>query len=217
MDNQINLKEIEKRAFRSTYQDGLWDIYYGLIVVFMAVFLDRPEEGFTSLNIFLMLAVFLTAYALFFLAKRFITTPRLGQVKFGEGRKKRNKIFAIVMSAFIFCQAVLLGITTLGWLNPAFGERLSTLIGGRSNEFLLVSLIASSIVGVGMLLSAYFSEFLRGYYIAILMALAVFLVLFFDQPIFPVIIGVLIILPGVMFLIRFLRRYPLTKSEVSNG
>ncbi len=217
MNAQINLKEIEKRAFRSTYQDGLWDIYYGLIVVFMAVFLNRPEEGFSPLNIFLMLAGFVTAFVLFFLAKRFITTPRLGQVKFGDVRKKRTKIFAWVMGAFIFCQVILLGITTMGWLSPAFGERLSALIGGQSNEFLFVSLIASFIVGTGMLMSAYFSEFERGYYIAILMALAVFLMLFFQQPIFPAIIGALIILPGIMLLVRFLRQYPLHPSEAAHG
>jgi hypothetical protein len=217
MENQINLKEIEKRAFRSTYQDGLWDIYYGLIVVFMAIFLDRPEEGFTSLNIILMLIGFAAAYGLFFLAKRFITSPRLGQVKFGGVRKKRNKIFAWVMGSFIFCQVILLGITTLGWLNPAFGERLSALIGGHSNEYLFVSLIGSCIVGIGMLVSAYFSEFLRGYYIAILMALAVFLMLFYDQPVFPAIIGALIIIPGVMLLVRFLRQYPLHPAEVTHG
>ena len=33
MSTQLNLKEIERKAFRSTYQDGLWDIHLGLIFV----------------------------------------------------------------------------------------------------------------------------------------------------------------------------------------
>ena len=44
---QINLKEIERKAFRSTYQDGLWDIYFGLIVVGMSIFIYRPPEGYS--------------------------------------------------------------------------------------------------------------------------------------------------------------------------
>ena len=27
MNTQLNLKELERKAFRSTYQDGLWDLY----------------------------------------------------------------------------------------------------------------------------------------------------------------------------------------------
>ena len=33
MSTSINLKEIERKAFRTTYQDGLWDMYFGLVVV----------------------------------------------------------------------------------------------------------------------------------------------------------------------------------------
>ena len=36
MTNQINLKEIERKAFRSTFQDGLRDMHYGLIVICMS-------------------------------------------------------------------------------------------------------------------------------------------------------------------------------------
>ena len=42
--NQINLKELERKAFRSTYQDGLWDMYFGLIVICMSFFLYKPTN-----------------------------------------------------------------------------------------------------------------------------------------------------------------------------
>jgi hypothetical protein len=38
MTTKLDLKEIEKRAFLSTYQDGIWDIYYGLIVICVTFF-----------------------------------------------------------------------------------------------------------------------------------------------------------------------------------
>ena len=43
MSTHLNLKEIERKAFRSTYEDGLWDIYFGLIVICMSIFIYRPE------------------------------------------------------------------------------------------------------------------------------------------------------------------------------
>ena len=32
MTGDVNLKELEKKAFKSTFQDGLWDIQLGLNV-----------------------------------------------------------------------------------------------------------------------------------------------------------------------------------------
>lgn len=213
MNTSLNLKEIEKRAFRSTYQDGLWDIYYGLIVICMAVFMDRPEEGYGWTNIALMAGSFLIAWFLFRMGKKFITIPRLGQVVFGEARKQKKRTMSIVLGIFVACQFILLLVTAFGWLNPPFGRRLGSLLDGK-NELLLVSTIGSLIVCVGMSVTAYFSDFPRGFYIAILMALAVFLILYFDQPIFPALIGVLIVLPGIWLLIRFLKQYPRSREEV---
>lgn len=30
---KIELKEIEKKAYKSVFQDGLWDIYFGILVL----------------------------------------------------------------------------------------------------------------------------------------------------------------------------------------
>jgi hypothetical protein len=72
----------------------------------------------------------------------------------------------------------------------------------------VVALIGSSIVGTSMIVVAYFSDFPRGYYIAILMALAVFLMIYTNEPIYAVVIGLLIIIPGLVLFVRFLKKYP---------
>jgi hypothetical protein len=41
MSTQHDLKEIERKAFRTTYRYGLWDMYMGLVVVCMAFFIFR--------------------------------------------------------------------------------------------------------------------------------------------------------------------------------
>ena len=114
--NQINLKELERKAFRSTYQDGLWDMYFGLIIISMSIFFFRPATGYSPLNILLMLASMVVAYVLFWAGKRFIILPRMGQVKFGDKRAKRKKTMMLVLGVVVFIQAALLVIQFV----PAF-------------------------------------------------------------------------------------------------
>ena len=45
MNTQLSLKEVERKAFRATYQDGLWDLYFGLIVICMSIFVYRRQAG----------------------------------------------------------------------------------------------------------------------------------------------------------------------------
>jgi len=37
MSQTINLKELERKAWRSVFQDGLWDIFLGLLLLAMAI------------------------------------------------------------------------------------------------------------------------------------------------------------------------------------
>src|SRR4030043_2365638 len=99
--NQINLKELERKAFRSTYQDGLWELYFVLIVICMSIFFYRPATGYSPLDILLMLASMVVAYTLFWAGKRFITLPRIGQVKFGEKRARQKKTMILVLGVVV--------------------------------------------------------------------------------------------------------------------
>jgi hypothetical protein len=76
-----------------------------------------------------------------------------------------------------------------------------------------VATIGSLFVGPSIILIAYFIDFLRGYYIAVMMAIAVFLAIYLNQPIYPIIIGSLIVVPGVVLFLRFLHKYPLDKEK----
>ena len=205
----ITLKELERKAFRSTYQDGLWDIYFGLIVICMAIFLHRPATGYSPFNIVLMSISLIGAYALFWAGKRFITLPRMGQVKFGEKRTRRKKTLVLVLGVVVLIQVTFLVIQIVAWRNPGFGDTLNTFLQEKDAMDLAVATIGSLFVGPSMILIAYFMDFPRGYFIAVMMALAVFLMILLNQPVYSIIIGVLIALPGAVLFIRFLQKYPL--------
>ena len=214
--NQINLKELERKAFLSTYQDGLLDMYLGLIVICMSFFLYRPATGYSPLNIVLMLACMAVACALFLAGKKFITLPRMGQVKFGEKRARRKKTMALVLGVVVLIQVAFLGIQSIGWRNPEFGATLNAFLQEKNAMDLAVATLGSLFVGPSMILIAYFMDFLRGYFIAVMIALAVFLMIYLNQPIYAIIIGILIAVPGVVLFLRFLHKYPLHKEKADH-
>jgi hypothetical protein len=216
MSTQLNLKEIERKAFRSTYEDGLWDIYFGLIVICMSIFIYRPASGYSPINIILALLAMSVAYSLFWAAKKYITVPRMGQVKFGDIRRKKRTTMVMFLSFVVLVQVIMLGLTALGWLNPEVGARVNGFLKSQDLMDLTVALIGSLFVVSGMTLTAYFSDFPRGYFIAAMMALAVFLMIYLNQPVYPVLIGALIIIPGAMLFLRFLKKYPLSGETGRN-
>lgn len=215
MPTQLDLKQIERKAFQSTYQDGLWDIYLGLVIAAMGIFVYRPETGYSPINILLAVVLIALANCLLWAGKRFITVPRMGQVRFGEIRKRRNLRLALVVGVLILVQVVVLSLTTLGWLNPQVAAKINKFLLDRDLMGMMVASIGSLFVGTGMLAMAYFNNFQRGFYIALLMSLAIFLMIWLNQPIYALLIGGLTMLPGWVLFVRFLRKYPLPKNEAS--
>jgi hypothetical protein len=217
MSTELNLKEIERKAFRSTYQDGLLDLEFGLVMVCMSIFIYRPASGYSPLNIILAVCAISVANLLFWLGKKFITLPRMGQVRFGPQRTRRKRTLVIVMSAIVLIQVILLALQFLALAKPGSGAILDNLIPERTRMDLLVASIAALIVGPGMFLMAYFTDFLRGYYIALLFSLAVFLMVYLNQPVYPIVIGILVAIPGLVLFIRFLKAYPLPREGMPDA
>lgn len=216
MTNQLNLKELERKAFRATFQDGLWDIYMGLVVIGMGIFIHQTNDEYGPKNIFLMLSAFCLAYLVFWMGKKYVTIPRMGQVVFGSYRRRKKTSLAFALGVFIALQIVIVIFTSLGWINPLWGGKINTWLPIMNLERFGVAIVGALFVGPSMIVMAYFKDFPRGYYIAILMALAVFLMISQNQPIYPFVLGGLIVLPGIILFIRFLGKYPNIRDEVKN-
>jgi hypothetical protein len=216
METPLDLKEIERKAFRSTYQDGLWDMYLGLVVVCMSIFVYRPADGYNVKNIFMVVLMITVASGLYQTCRKYITLPRMGEVRFGEVRKRKKRTLAIILGMFILFQVGLVGLTALGWSNPGIGETWFDNPSVHASSLPIVASLGSLMVGISMLVKAYFSDFPRGYYIALMMALAVFLMIYLNQPVYPIIIGGLIIIPGLVLFLRFLKTYPQHRENASH-
>jgi hypothetical protein len=213
-----DLKNLEKKAFRATHQDGLWDIYMGGVVMSMAILAySEASKAFPLVRFSIFLLGLGAAYLIFWAGKKYITTPRLGQVKFGPQRQRRKRILVMVMSGMVFVQVVILIGTILLWRNPSWASSLGF---GQTNpdlERLIVAVIGAMFVGPSIALIAYFNDFLRGYYIAFIVSLGVFSLIWFGEPLYLISAGLLIMIPGVVLFIRFLSEHPRPPAEVTHG
>ena len=216
MSKNLDLKAIERKAFRSVHQDGLWDIYIGGLLLVLSLMFSVPDSGegeLTTLGL-AMLGVAIV-FAFFQLGKKYITVPRMGQVRFGPERQKRKITLAWIMGAFVLVTLGMFLYSLYVWNAADTGQFVVAI--NPSLERALVASLAALIAGVSMIVTSYFKEFVRGYYIALLMGLGFFFTIFFDMTTPMIVAGALILIPGLVLFVNFLRQHPLPSQEVGHG
>ncbi|MCB9422811.1 MAG: hypothetical protein H6667_23630 [Ardenticatenaceae bacterium] len=210
MNNRIDLKELERQAFRTNFQDGLWDIYLGIFLLMVGASPMLSQSKLAPGWLLVIIAIFAAAAVLAFLgAKKFIVTPRLGVVKYGPARQQKRKKVTLIMSL-----SVLLGLVMLFATRSAIGLAQSWELPGWA--------IIAAIFGVQTVLifslGAYYMDYSRAYLYGWLYALALPITFYLmDAGIF-IPIGALVfaagmILFGLILFIRFLRQTPLPEVE----
>ncbi|MFX0005882.1 MAG: hypothetical protein ACFFA7_10960 [Promethearchaeota archaeon] len=208
----FDLKEIEKKTWRSTLEDGLLDIYFGILVLSIGIgitLVDYLPEPFDSL---LPIMLMIIGLILFLLGKKFITQPRLGKVKFGFKQKSRKLKTVIVLSINAI---ILLIVYIMRLINPALWSIFPVYIQGLITGLLFIT--------VPLCFAAYFLQHPRLYFISILVGISFFLSdlfsIFIPEPFDALIafgiISSVIIFIGMTFLIKFIRKYPRSKEESS--
>ena len=99
MQTPVSLKSAERKAFRTTLADGLWDIFIACIFLQFAIAPLLSE----TLGDFWSSAVFLPVWGLVILAiwltRKYVVSPRIGQATFGVVRKKKLRMFTTIMLA----------------------------------------------------------------------------------------------------------------------
>jgi len=202
--NDLDLKDLEKKAWKSFFDDGLWDIYLGLLLALMGISgafdnTSLSEDQVMMIYLGLMLFVMLA----FWFGKRFIVAPRIGRVKFQA--KKRRKI-GIVLTI-----SVIVGL--VAWWFTAGMTNVSP--EQRTNFKEIFPLVYALNVLIVFSVIAYFTSFERLYYIGILFALPVPI----DQWLYDsydinlgyiafLIPAVIIVGVGIWYFVRFLDNYP---------
>ncbi len=199
MNDTINTKEIERRAYLTYHKDGIVDIYLGFsIVMFSTLFV-----GTEASMMFGGMAGTLALIPIFYReSKKRYTFPRLGYVKFSEKKGRSRNSFMM-----------LLGLGTLSSLMGLWAFYL-----GTKGDFIWVETIIAhwnwflAFLFLGLfLLFGYITDLKRLYYYG----LGSFF-LFASGNFVPVkgvwlvlALGVAMMTTGVVLLQRFKREYPL--------
>jgi hypothetical protein len=105
MEDPLDLEKLESSAFRAYFEDGLFDIFFGLMFILSAV-RSMADDPIFSLTI-------LVAVLVPVLGKRMVTYPRLGQVKFREHREKGLLRVMWVTVVLVIASAVIIGLNSV--------------------------------------------------------------------------------------------------------
>jgi hypothetical protein len=89
METNINLKQLEKKVYTSYHQDGLIEIFIGLVFLLYGIMMVTENTPFIALS--WMPALLILP------AKKMITIPRIGIVRFKSTRKIKITKAAIVL------------------------------------------------------------------------------------------------------------------------
>ena len=204
MTEQLDLKSLEKKAWKSFFDDGLWDIYLGLLLGLMGLSGALDKTALSEDQVMMIyLGLMFLVLAAFWLGKKFITAPRIGRVKFKA--KKRRKISAVLFASVI-----------VGLISWWFAASMTNVSPEQRASFktlfpLIYALNALLVFGA----IAYFTSFERLYFIGLMFALPVPLnqwlydsyEINLDYILFIVPTAIIVAI-GVWYFVRFLKAYP---------
>ena len=213
MEQQIDLKQIERKVWTSFFEDGIWDIYLGLLLMAMAIAALLWDIGTRSGVTLFVIYVCLVgaAFVFFWFGKRFITIPRIGRVNFGpKGRARKRK------TSIVFALSVLVGLALFVIITINIKNTLSSVL--SLDIFVPAVWVANMLVVFS--LAAYFLHFNRLYLIGVMFAIAFPLDIVLKELLhrdltflaFGVPAMVILIMGGVV-LARFLRKYSKSTEE----
>jgi hypothetical protein len=199
MNQKINLKEIERKAYTSYHQDGILEITIASIVLLFAVVMigDMPWLG-----------AFVGFLAVSFYAsmKKLITVPRIGYVKFQPQRAQKMVALTLVLGVVCMVAGMFAFIQTTSsgapdWLLFLIDNYMLTigavvaalfLLGGYA--FKTKRIYAYALLTLVMFVGGHFLSFPLYYYLTVL--------------------GITVLVSGLAMMIRFVNKYPKATETV---
>ena len=205
MNTLLNLKNTEKKAFRTTFEDGIMDLQLGLLLLPAVLInvLKLEDDSKSVMRIALMILIYGAIIAGAYIAKRKITAPRIGQIKPGTKRKRKVRWLRTITILVFLLTVTLVALTV-------FASQFAVqMIAGLP----LVMWVMGGSIFVFFAAMAIFLDVPRYLLYAIPYAFAYELdVVYFQDmfgfPLLTTISMILILAVGLVYFVRFLRKYP---------
>jgi len=205
MDSSIDLKELERKAYRTTFRDGFLDIALGLFLIGSAVaglFQDNKP-----IRLIITALIVLVPLTIFFLGKKKITVPRMGIVRFGPERKARKKKVAVIILSAVILSSILALMAMTNTMPFFLVEHLKGY--GSATAFGLLAFTM-------FLFGGYYNDIPRLYLYGFLFGGSLFLSECYYNKVGIVIhssvwfgvSGLIMLITGITLLTKFIRDYP---------
>ncbi len=186
-ENQIDLSKIEKQTYLAFHQDGLLDLFAGLIIIILGGLMYGGMMQFAGLPGIILL--------LYLPMKQKVTFPRISYINYAPSQKARLTILSIV--------SIIVGLAVLGTNITNYFSFGSVLI---EYMILLTGIALGGIIAAG----AYLVKVKRYYIYALIVALG-FALANFSVGYLPhllLLIGLIMASVGIILLIAFLKNNP---------
>ncbi|MBN1800994.1 MAG: hypothetical protein JW891_05765 [Candidatus Lokiarchaeota archaeon] len=192
--NEFNMKEVKNSLYKSTFSDGMWDIFIGIVFLLVHVI----PYLIPNVSIFL---VYIISFSFLGIIKSRLVDSR-------KGRVELDKIFKSNRSKWVVGLLLAAIILTLFILTSIFGITKGAPI----------SMIMSLFIPVVMVIIAYLVKFTRlyyysmvieGVYIAILLVALTIGEYSMIESILFLMVCMGIISIGIYILIKFVKQHPL--------
>lgn len=187
------LKVLEKRMANRYMEDGIWDIYLGLMALAfgLSIFLDISYLAAIMVSI---------GFAFQSVAKNMVTFPRIGYIKLRQAKKRGMS--AILTGVLVLGMMIFL-VFMLGDENPV------RLFVKENMLFFIASIWGGAIAAAGL------SFHVRRY---LVYALLVFFSVILSGQIGGLglnlaFTGGMIVLAGLIIMVRFIQRYPIISQQ----
>lgn len=201
MSEQIDVKKIERKAYMSYHQDGLWDIFLGAIILAWGVSMMTEMASMSGVW-------FVVLFPLLMAAKRRITYPRLGYAEFPRAR--RSKLQMTILLAIVMLLGVLV---LLLWMSQLGSSSLRDWL----RQYFKIAFGAMVAIVLALMAVIHWIKRLYVYAGVIFLSFAGAQRLNFHMKFSFIAAGAIIAFSGLVLLIRFLRKYPLPERMASRS
>jgi MFS family permease len=220
----LSLKEAESKAYQlSTSQDGLYDIFNGMLIILLSLTPWLDENGLhMPWNIILAEGLVFLILLAVLLAKKFVVAPRIGQVRYGVERKKRMKRLAVGMTIiFLITVALLAGtVSAIYYREPIFNGSIDWSL-PLDPVHTAAGIFIFALFSVIGYVNDYIRMYLYGFLFGLGYVLSTLLQDITGNPLYwPwALAGLVAVIIGLILFVRFLRDYPLSQEPVleANG
>ncbi|MFX1318366.1 MAG: hypothetical protein ACFE9D_08490 [Promethearchaeota archaeon] len=198
MSERIDLKALERKAYTSYHQDGIFDIILGLAIIFFGLtLLPLLEESMT----YLWGGTFIVWFISYGVAKKSITVPRMGYVEFSPSRRYRL--------VFLFSLLVIVNVVIFAFM--MFGLSVAAVLFLNQYGLLVVATVGGGLFAVFGWATQIYRLFGYGAITFLAFSAAHVFVLPITYPIIA--IGIALAGLGFVLLYQFLRKYPKTRES----